>query len=227
MVTANVVSLAAFDPPRHRSGMQALLEHSIQNYHPLPSDVRRRRSRANSRPSPYPRTIKTSFTSSPVNDQLRAAVMNSVAATADSPPAQLIPNALREVTVDPNVITSPQREKPANEKLLMVPGDKLERVFGLPPRPRVASTARRAAFGWTKRSTGQNKENSLSLGNVSLGGGLANMSQGITMTCVSTLSRCWPRNQLTGLCRPSETLRLSRPRPRARQTPAPGRPIRA
>ena len=41
------------------------------------------------------------------NHQLRAAVMNSVVATANSSPAQLIPNALREVTVDPNVITSP------------------------------------------------------------------------------------------------------------------------
>ena len=145
-VTANVVFLAAFDPPRHCSGMQALLEHSIQNYHLLPSDVRWRRSQANSHPLPYPRTIKASFTSSPVNDPLRAAIMNSVTATVNSPRAQLIPNALWEVTDDPNVIVSPQPEKPANEKLLMVPGDKHERVFGLPPRPCVASTAHQAAF---------------------------------------------------------------------------------
>ena len=56
----------AFDPPRNPSGMQAVLEHSLQNYGPLLSDLRprRARSRVNSRPSPYPRTVETSFTSS-------------------------------------------------------------------------------------------------------------------------------------------------------------------
>ncbi|KAL4064764.1 hypothetical protein V8B97DRAFT_2010772 [Scleroderma yunnanense] len=209
----SLFAVQSFDPPRHRSGMQALLEHSIQNYHPLPSDLRRMRSRAESRPSPYPRSIKTSFSSSPINDQLRVAVVNSVAAAADNPPCQLIPSALREVTIDPNRISSPQHcEKPGDGKILILPGDKPEQVFGLPSRPRVASTARRAALGWTKRSTGrigaENKENNTSLGNVNFGGGLANMSQGIAMT-------------------PSETLRLSRPRPRGRPTPASTRPIRA
>ena len=29
---------SAFDPPRHPAGMKALLEHSMQNYRPLPSE---------------------------------------------------------------------------------------------------------------------------------------------------------------------------------------------
>ncbi|KAG6330873.1 hypothetical protein ID866_8216 [Astraeus odoratus] len=132
----SIFAVQSFDPPRHRCGMQALLEHSIQNYQPLPSDLR-----------------------------------------------------------------------PHQKAVLSM--DKPERVFGLPPRPRVASNARRAALGWSKRSTGrENKENNSSFGNISFGVGLANTSHGTTMT-------------------PSETLRLSRPRPRGRPTPASVRPIRA
>lgn len=211
----SIFAVQSFDPPRHRSGMQALLEHSIQNYQPLPSELgpRRMRSRANSRPSPYPRTIMTSHTPSPAAEQLRPAVVHPIAkvAATDIVPAQPRCNALQEVAIDPNVNTlSEHIEKLADEKAL-ASMDKPEQVFGLPPRPRVASQARRAALGWSKRSAGkigaENKENNTSLGNVSLGTGLANVSQGIIMT-------------------PSETLRLSRPRPRGRPTPASTRPIR-
>jgi len=52
------------------------------------------------------------------------------------------PNALREVTIDPNMIPSPQHcKKIVDEKPIILPGDKPERVFGLAPCPRVASTA--------------------------------------------------------------------------------------
>ena len=112
--------------------------------------------------------------------------MNSIAATSDTSPVQLIPNVLREATFDPNMIASPQRcKKFVDEKPIFISGDP-ERIFGLPPHPCVASTARRAALGWSKRSiarTGpENKENNTSLGNVSLGRGLANVLQGITMS---------------------------------------------
>ncbi|KAI6113748.1 hypothetical protein EDD16DRAFT_1802786, partial [Pisolithus croceorrhizus] len=211
----SVFAVQSFDPPRHRSGMQALLEHSIQNYHPLPSELgpRRMRSRADSRPSPYPRTIMTSHAPSPAAEQLRAPVVHSItnAVAPDVAPDQPKCHALQEVLIDPNVNPSPEHlEKLPDEKAVTLTG-KPELVFGLPSRPRVASNARRAALGWSKRSTGrigaENKENSASLGNISLGAGLANMSQGIVMT-------------------PSETLRLSRPRPRGRPTPASTRPIR-
>ncbi|KIM50978.1 hypothetical protein SCLCIDRAFT_1224959 [Scleroderma citrinum Foug A] len=47
-------------------------------------------SRARSRLSPYPRFIKTSFLTPFANGQLRAAVVNSASATADTPPVQWI-----------------------------------------------------------------------------------------------------------------------------------------
>jgi len=48
--------LSAFQAPNHPAGMQALLEHSVQNYGPLPSRLRPRRVRSctSSRPTPYP-----------------------------------------------------------------------------------------------------------------------------------------------------------------------------
>ncbi|KAI6137090.1 hypothetical protein F5141DRAFT_1230782 [Pisolithus sp. B1] len=187
----SVFAVQSFDPPRHRSGMQALLEHSIQNYHPLPSELgpRRMRSRADSRPSPYPRTIMTSHAPSPAAEQLRAPVVHSItnAVAPDVAPDQPKCHALQEVPIDLNVNPSPEHlEKLPDEKAVTLTG-KLELVFGLPSRPRVASNARRAALGWSKRGTGrigaENKENSTSLGNISLGAGLANISQGIIMTC--------------------------------------------
>ncbi|KAH7884200.1 hypothetical protein F5I97DRAFT_1671717 [Phlebopus sp. FC_14] len=211
----SVFALQSFDPPRHPAGMQALLEHSIQNYGPLPSELRprRMRSRANSRPSPYPRTIKTSFTPSPATEQLRIAVANSVAPASDNGPRpRVLSNALKQVVVNPNIAPSPHPgEKGGDAKPGATSPSKPERIFGLPPRPRVASTARRAALGWVKRSTGrsgvENKENS-SVGHISLGMALGNGSQGnLIMT-------------------PAETLRLNRPRPRGRPTPASTKPIR-
>ncbi|KAH7906867.1 hypothetical protein BJ138DRAFT_1117199 [Hygrophoropsis aurantiaca] len=69
----------------------------------------------------------------------------------------------------------------------MSPG-KPERVFGLPPRPRVGWNARRVALGWAKRSAGrnglENKENA-SVGNITLGGGAGNISQGLVVTPIS------------------------------------------
>ncbi|KAG1897346.1 uncharacterized protein F5891DRAFT_1242792 [Suillus fuscotomentosus] len=212
----SVFAVQSFDPPSHPSGMQALLEHSMQNYGPLPSELRprRMRSRVNSRPSPYPRTFKTSFTSSPATEQVRVAIVAAVAENApnDNMRSQGQPKALQQISVNPNIMSPAIENTKAGELMkdaAMSPG-KLERVFGLPPRPRMGSVARRAALGWVKRSTGrngsENKENA-SIGNISLAAVPGNMSQGLGMT-------------------PSETLRLNRPRPRGRPTPASVRPIR-
>lgn len=178
----------AFDPPRHPSGMQAILEHSLQNYGPLPSDLRPRRvrSRVNSRPSPYPRTVKTSFTSSPGAEHLRATVAASLTTSSDNAvPRQHSPlsNALQQIVIDPNVLST----VPAESKGCVISPDKPERVFGLPPRTRMGSTARRVALGWSKRSTGrngvENKENNTTIGNISIGApATANVSQGTMMT---------------------------------------------
>ena len=179
--------MLAFDPPRHPSGMQAMLEHSLQNYGPLPSDLRprRARSRVNSRPSPYPRTVKTSFTSSPSVEHLRATVAASLTASIDNAaPRQLSPlsNALQQITINPNVPSTVSAES----KECVISPTKAERIFGLPPRPRVGSVARRTTFGWSKKSSGrnsvENKENNTTIGNVGVGvPTTVNVSQGTIM----------------------------------------------
>lgn len=189
----------AFVPPSHPAGMQALLQHSLDNYGPLPSELRRIRSRTQSRPSPYPqsRVIKTSITS----DQVRPLMMDSGRNFESAPtPKQTPTAALQPVSINPNIL-SPLPPVPTLDALKsgspFIPemdDSKLVKTFGL-PRPRVPSNARRTALGWSKRSTGKNdnKEN--------------NLSQGLIMT-------------------PSDSLRINRPRPRGRPTPGSARPIR-
>ncbi|KAI0354141.1 hypothetical protein OH77DRAFT_1437719 [Trametes cingulata] len=65
-------------------------------------------------------------------------------------------------------------------------------AFGLPARPRVTSSTRRTALGWSKRSTGKPS----------------------TQDCKENLSASMI------IPTPSETLRINRPRPRGRPTPA-------
>ncbi|KAL1696581.1 hypothetical protein GGG16DRAFT_85014 [Schizophyllum commune] len=143
----SMFALQSFDPPRHPAGMQALLEHSIQNYVPLPADLRaaRARIRTESRPSPYPQRVAGRISKqSIVSLQERnpsTKDLNRVA--VDSP--------LREVTVDKNAspaaVLSPKKKNAAVEP-------SAENAWGLAPdaRPKIGSAARRAALGWTKRS---------------------------------------------------------------------------
>lgn len=184
--------------------MQALLQHSIENYGPLPPDLRRIRSRTQSRPSPYPqnRSIKTPISS----DQTRSSITDTARSFSSlKTPGQTSVAALQQVSINPNIISPvPPSPLPDAAKKLNSPfvpqfdNSELVKTFGLPPapRPRVPSNARRSALGWSKRSTGKssNKEN--------------NISQGLIMT-------------------PSDSLRLNRPRPRGRPTPGSARPIRA
>ena len=130
--------------------MQALLEHSVQSYRPLPSDLRSRRVRTSSRPSPYPQSRVSKITISP--DQTRPSNVEDV-------PKALATPVLREVKVNTNVKSStvPSLEaiKPFSPIFLDVE-PKRENAYGLAPaaRPRVPSNARRTALGWSKRSTG-------------------------------------------------------------------------
>ncbi|KAJ6619274.1 hypothetical protein B0H10DRAFT_2216971 [Mycena sp. CBHHK59/15] len=157
----SVYALQTFQPPKHPAGMQALLEHSVRNYGPLPSELgpRRVRSRTQSRASPYPR------------------------------PSQTASPELQTQRPSPAVL---HHTFSSNAALQAV---ERENAWGLAPnaRPRVASAARRTALGWAKRSTKAStdlKENSITAG------------QGSFMMT------------------PGESLRISRPRPRGRPTPA-------
>jgi len=119
---------------------------------------------------------------------VRAAI---VAAVAENAPHDMMrghgqPTALQQISVNPNIM-SPAIEhiKAEDMKDAAMSLGKPERVFGLPPRPRVGSVARRAALGWAKRSTGrygvENKENA-SIGGISLPTAPGNVSQGLVMT---------------------------------------------
>ena len=154
------ISILAFIPPRHPAGMQALLQHSLENYGPLPPELRRIRSRTQSRPSPYPqaRSIKSSITP----DQTRPLLMDATRSfvSTETP-------ALRQVSINPNITPVPDGLKSGSPFVSTLDDSKLMK-FGLPTatRPRVPSVSRRTALSSSKRSAGKNdnKENNTSHG---------------------------------------------------------------
>ncbi|KAI0051553.1 hypothetical protein FA95DRAFT_1580533 [Auriscalpium vulgare] len=150
----SVYAVQSFDPPRHPAGMQALLEHSKQNYGHLAAEIRRMRSRTNSRPSPYPRAVKVSLTSVTPRPEALA---------SPAPPV-----TLQDRTANPNVTVdiSPY-----------IPDKGGKNSFGLPARPRVASNARRSALGWAKRSTGKENKENTSQGSIATPGENLRMSR--------------------------------------------------
>ena len=127
--------------------MQALLEYSVQNYGPLPSELRPRRvrSRTQSRPSPYPQARLPKATKSP--EQIRS----SKSSNAHTTPV------LKQLPVNTNTLSvAPSLEalKPFSPLVVNIE-PKRENAFGLAARPRVASSTRRTALGWSKRSNGK------------------------------------------------------------------------
>ncbi|KAK0244974.1 hypothetical protein EDD85DRAFT_1348 [Armillaria nabsnona] len=176
----SLFALQCFDPPKHPAGMQALLEHSVQNYGPLPSELRpkRVRSRTSSRASPYPST--RALKAAAASPELITKKQDNVYRNATSSP-------LGDVLPHANLMTASPASKPFSP---LIEEPKRENAWGpAATRPRVGSTARRTALGWAKRSNGKTptklKENTPKM----------NMTHG-------------------------ESLRLSRPRPKGRPTPA-------
>ncbi|KAF9527941.1 hypothetical protein CPB83DRAFT_855475 [Crepidotus variabilis] len=199
----SLYAVQAFQPPQHPAGMQALLEHSVQSFGPLPSELRIRtaRSRTSSRPSPYPHSRITKTTVSPDTTHANAYQVQS---TIDIP-------ALRPLRLDANTSAAPSldvlKSLPPLDINITAPRNvevKADKSFGLPPavRPRVPSNDRRTALGWTKRSNGAKSSN----GKENIPSRKENSaSSGSVMT-------------------PGDTLRLNRPRPKGRtpggRTPA-------
>ena len=160
--------------------MQALLEYSVQNFGPLPSELRphRVRSRTSSRASPYPQARVAKATHSPEKTRSTKttlspeAVRRTKKSTVDSERTPVLQPRL----VNHNLAAAPSLEAIKPFSPLAMPMDiepKRENAFGLAPnaRPRVASTARRTALGWSKRSTGKSstdqKENQVTTGTIS------------------------------------------------------------
>ncbi len=171
--------------------MQALLEYSVQNFGPLPSELRphRVRSRTSSRASPYPQARvakatqsqspeKTRSTKTPILSPEAAAVRRTKKSTVVD--SERCTPVLQPRSVNHNLAAAPSLEaiKPFSPLAMPMDGGiepKRENAFGLAPnaRPRVASTARRTALGWSKRSTGKGKsstdqkENQVTAGTIS------------------------------------------------------------
>jgi serine/arginine repetitive matrix protein 2 len=146
----------AFQPPVHPAGMRALLEHSVQSYGPLPSELRPRRvrSRTSSRPSPYPasRISKSSVTTNNISKD-QSQLDNMLKST----PAVSV---LRELPVCSNTSAAPTLDALKSFSPLVLDTVKKgkDEKKGSSNRPRVASTTRRTALGWSKRSTGKSSD---------------------------------------------------------------------
>lgn len=142
---------SAFQAPGSPAGMQALLEHSVQSYHPLPSELRSRRVRTSSRSSPYPQSRVSKMTLSP--DQTRSSNVE-----VQQPPPLATP-VLQQVHINQNIMpTAPSLDVLKTfSPLCMDIEPKRENAYGLAPaaRPRVPSVTRRSALGWSKRSSGK------------------------------------------------------------------------
>lgn len=140
----------AFVPPKQRAAMQAMLQHSLENYHSLPPELRRIRSRRLSRPTPY----KTA-----------PGPLRQLITDPDASYSSTYSGALSQLSINPN-IKSPDAA-PLSKKPILPAGLELSdpRPVKFGPsiaRPRVPSTTRRVALGWSKRSNAKNdnKENS-------------------------------------------------------------------
>lgn len=150
----SLFALQSFQPPHNPSGMKAMLEHSQQNYGPLPPELRCYcvRSRTYSRPSPYPqRTVK------PASPEKSS---HPSPQKAEDPIACMTTQPLQPKSINPNApvpaIKNFNPISPFAVDFEKCKGDKSfnERTI----RPRVASSTRRAALGWSKRSAGKSSE---------------------------------------------------------------------
>ncbi|KZS91528.1 hypothetical protein SISNIDRAFT_551016 [Sistotremastrum niveocremeum HHB9708] len=172
----SVYAVQSFDPPREPTAMQAMLEHSQVAYGPLPLElrIRRARSRTNSRPSPYPRPASQHFKTP----------SNGSATSAEEP------RPLQPIAINLNVGSPPPSLGSfAPFSPLVVDFKASKKDVEYPTvRPRVASGARRSAFGWSKRKTPKAEKS---------------MSNKENDTSAVVFS-------------PNDSLRISRPRPRGR-----------
>jgi serine/arginine repetitive matrix protein 2 len=132
--------------------MRALLENSRKTYGPLSAELRRIRSRTNSRPSPYPqpqRAVKISLAPLTTGPEVTTSVAPKPAsAPAPSAPV-LAPQALQQRTVNINTT--------ATGVSSLVPGKAAKGDSDSLSQSRSGLGVRRSVLGWAKRGVG--KEN--------------------------------------------------------------------
>jgi len=143
----SIYAVQSFEPPAHRSGMRALLEHSRQAYGSLPAELRRIRSRTSSRPTPYPqpqRAVRVSSSPSTVCPDIPTN-QTSIVSTAPA----LIPQALQQRPVNSNTVVT--------DGSPMLTGKNAKIPSSSFSQSRIDFDARRNTAGRSKR--GVNKEN--------------------------------------------------------------------
>lgn len=164
----------AFDPPRHPDGMRALLEDSRLTYQPLPAELRRMRSRKDSRPSPYPQARIIASAASPARPPKAKSSTQSQASAA----TPVLKDKTLNANISLNVAPALETMKPASPFVLNItdhsvkmPAPPANKGSIGPVRPRVPSAARRSALGWSKRGNGaktstDKKENAVGEGSM-------------------------------------------------------------
>ncbi|KAG6884411.1 hypothetical protein C0993_011370 [Termitomyces sp. T159_Od127] len=149
---SSIFAVQSFDPPRHPAGMQALLEHSVRNYGPLPSELRPRRvrSRTSSRPSPYPQARVNKVVLPSPSENVRPLKNTSS------------PSVLQQIPINNNL--APAAPLHGFKSLLPVAimkdvEPKQENTVGplAHARTSASSAPRRNALGSTKRNNGATK----------------------------------------------------------------------
>jgi serine/arginine repetitive matrix protein 2 len=131
------------------------LEHSCKTYGPLSAELRRIRSRTNSRPSPYPqpqRAVKISLSPLTKGPEVATSVAPKPASAPapSAPPAPVLaPQALQQRTVNIN--------STATGVCSSVPGKAAKGDSDSLSHSRSGLGVRRSVLGWAKRGVG--KEN--------------------------------------------------------------------
>jgi serine/arginine repetitive matrix protein 2 len=176
------------------------LEHSRKTYGPLSAELRRIRSRTNSRPSPYPqrqRAVKISLSPSTMGPEVATSVVPKPApapARSASPAPILTSQALQQRTVNINTRSTGVSS--------LVPGKTAKGDSDSLSQSRSGSGVRRSVLGWAKRGVGkENQDKDTSSG---------------AMTGYVPLMHYYLCPILTMKYSPGENLRLNRPRPRGR-----------
>lgn len=202
-----------------------MLEHSRQTYGPLPSELRSRRirSRTSSRASPYPvRAIKSRASSEQSHVLSDDGTLESFEICKPFvSPARRAPVApLQDTRFNPNIDPYPSSAfgvKSFSSFSIKVDDSVVQEKNGVPlqPRQRVASGVKRTAPSSKKRNTGKSSTSECK----------ENMSQAsiIKYVPLSVISSTMDTDKQFGNS-PSDSLRISRPRPRGRiaTTRAPG-----
>ena len=125
LMEINMPKPLAFEPPRHPAGMQAL-----QNYRPLPSELRPRRmhSWTQSQPFPYPAQSIKMAPHSPENLKMQPINVSAVNTRLVNKPV------LQQLQINHNipVVSALNQVKPPSP-LVMKPEPKRENAFSLAP----------------------------------------------------------------------------------------------